>query len=306
MKCFATLFACLAVASLCSCVNYRIHVKVLPPDTYKVRLNDETDLGSTDSTGTADFTLMKMSKASTPKISIENKKLNGYAVLDAYEPTLDSKNLDSLSVAKVVNGYREYSLRFLVERAQPKPHVPLRSRPARVSYWIVNSDTNDYSYFGLKRHLDKYFEDHTLSWMLADAELQKAISSAGGVSKDSLSPEVLKSVVRDTLDYLILFFGYSIGGSKQPAINNIVGAAVLTTLGILTAPMTGMLFFAAPGKTEVEITEPSVFCTIYSVRPNKCIFRGKESLEGSDQNIKVQIDSMVSNLFQRIDKVTGR
>ena len=259
------LFACLAVASFCSCVNYRIHVQVLPPDVYNVKLDDQIDKGKTDHTGAIDFTLINMSKAVSPKISVENGKYNGFAVLDPYAPMIAAKNLDTLIVVKGADGYREYSLWFIVNEAAGK-HVRRNydlsvgrhsnnGNPARISYWIVSNDTNSYSYFGLKRHLDKYFEDNGLSWNLADTGLQKAMClSAAGASKDSMPLNVLNAALKDTLDYLVLFFGYSVGGSKQPAVANIVGSAVLTTIGILTAPVTGMLFFAGPGKTEVEIT----------------------------------------------------
>lgn len=112
------LFAFFTAGSLCSCVNYRIHIQVLPPDTYKVKLDDQIDKGKTDSMGAADFTLMNMSKALSPKISVENGKYNGFVVLDPYTPMINAKNLDTLSVVRGADGYRQYSLRFLVDKSQ--------------------------------------------------------------------------------------------------------------------------------------------------------------------------------------------
>lgn len=335
------LLALFIATLLHSCAYYRIHIHVDPPDLYNVKLNNEINKGETNPSGTADLTLTGLPITASPKITVENKKYQGYALLDSRIPLKAARNLDSLSVAGDTSGGREYSLWFLVDEAHygrahnlPPTAAPFdwradsmpsaqvlsiekyidpnngstvvrlkkRPSPAKVSYWIVSNDTNNYSYFGLKRHLDRFLENNGYSWKYADTEMQDAVFSvAKGASMDSMSLNILDAALKDTLDYLVLFFGYSIGGSKQVDVKNIVSSAVLTTVGVLTAPMTGILFFAIPGKTEMEITEPSVFCTIYSVKPNKCIFRDRESLKGADQEIRAQIDAMVANLFRRID-----
>ncbi|HMD68127.1 MAG TPA: hypothetical protein VKF42_04545, partial [Chitinivibrionales bacterium] len=113
-----TLFACLALASFCSCINYRIHIQVLPPDTYNVKLDDQIDKGTTDSAGSADVTLIKLTYGANPKITVGNGRGSGYVVLDADVPILAAKNLDTLSVVRGADGYRVYSLRFLVDEGR--------------------------------------------------------------------------------------------------------------------------------------------------------------------------------------------
>jgi|GEM_PF-7018004 hypothetical protein len=110
---------CCVLVSLDSCVNYRLHVQVLPPDTYGIKLDDEIDKGVTDSAGRADLTLANTSKAVSPKLSVGKGANGGYVVLDAYAPILAAKNLDTMSLdTSAVKGYRSYSLRFLVDEAQ--------------------------------------------------------------------------------------------------------------------------------------------------------------------------------------------
>jgi hypothetical protein len=118
---------CIALAS---CTSYRIHVKVIPEDTYNVFLNDAINKGATDSAGVKDLFLEKVSVSESPKITVRNKIYSGYARLDAYEPMLSGRNVDSLSVVKGPNGERVYNIRFLVnrrshgqEQAAPRPPV---------------------------------------------------------------------------------------------------------------------------------------------------------------------------------------
>jgi hypothetical protein len=133
MKSVVVPFACIAAFFLVSCTNYRIHLQVLPQDTYNVKLNDEIDKGKTDSTGAADVVLMNMSKAASPQITVTNKKYSGFVVLDAYVPMLAARNLDTLSVAADSAGWRRYNLQFIVDPVQFRAkHAPAPSTPAPV------------------------------------------------------------------------------------------------------------------------------------------------------------------------------
>jgi hypothetical protein len=100
---------------LVSCTSYRIHLKVLPETAYNVILNDEIDKGTTDSAGKKDFSLVNVSLAASPKLTVTNRKDSGFVVLDGYIPQLAAKNLDSLSVVKGPNGDRIYDIRFIVD-----------------------------------------------------------------------------------------------------------------------------------------------------------------------------------------------
>ncbi len=109
----------LAALVSASCINYRIHVQVQPKDVYSVKINDVDDKGSTDSSGNKDITLPKTMGVENPKVSVENKKLSGYAVLDPYVPMVASRNVDSLAVNTSSDGYRNYYIRFLLNKPKP-------------------------------------------------------------------------------------------------------------------------------------------------------------------------------------------
>jgi hypothetical protein len=129
------LFAGALFAFLASCTSYRIHLKVLPEDTYNVVLNDAVDKGATESNGQKDLSLINVSLGSSPKISVSNARDSGYVVLDGYIPMLASKNVDSLSVVNGPNGDRVYDIRFnmtsvVLQEKQPAKQGETDQAPA--------------------------------------------------------------------------------------------------------------------------------------------------------------------------------
>ena len=143
MRSIHMLFAGVLVMGLVSCTTYRIHLKVIPEDTYNVFLNDKESKGTTDSAGQKDIVLEKVYVAANPKITVKNKVHSGYVVLDAYEPMLGSRYLDSLSVTKGANGERLYNIRFLVDRQMfNEKHFPARVASAPVQKKVAPPSSN--------------------------------------------------------------------------------------------------------------------------------------------------------------------
>ncbi len=99
-----------------SCVSYRIHLSVLPPGAYDVKLDNSVDEGNTNGAGKMDLYLQKVPRSESPKVAVANGGLSGFAVLDADTPVLEEQNVDSLRVTTNAGGERVYDIRFVLDR----------------------------------------------------------------------------------------------------------------------------------------------------------------------------------------------
>ena len=128
---YARYVVCGVFCLLCtSCTQYRIHVKVVPEDTYEVTLDDYSNFGTTDTSGEKDLAFKQNSLAPGPKISVSNKTGNGYVILGGSDRT-ESKHLDSISVVKGAGNEKICYVRFLVDPVlYNEKHAAKTGKPA--------------------------------------------------------------------------------------------------------------------------------------------------------------------------------
>jgi hypothetical protein len=100
--------------------DYRVHLKVLPENTYTIIVDYVSSKGPavtkgyTNSKGEKDFFIPDVSAASQPTVTVKNEKYGGYVVLDMHQSSAGSKFVDTISVQDI-NGVRECTIRFLVD-----------------------------------------------------------------------------------------------------------------------------------------------------------------------------------------------
>ena len=85
-----------------------------------------------------------------------------------------------------------------------------------------------------------------------------------------------------------MFYGYSINGSKGVAPSDVGASAAITSLGVLAGSLTGLFIFAIPNG-QSQITNPTIYCAIYSVNPNRCILKAKEAITSYNDDIMCEI-----------------
>ena len=175
--------------------------------------------------------------------------------------------------------------------------------PPNVTFGIFGTDTNNYSYFGLRRHVNRYIQDNNIPWGTADSSLQMAIldTSAAPLS-NSLPGIVWQEANKQHIDYLVIFFGYSLNFSKGIAPANAVASAAISTIGIASFATFGFGAIAIPNGQRT-FTNPIILCKVYSVNPNVCIFNGKETVTSYNDDTVGQVREIMSKLIKKINVV---
>jgi hypothetical protein len=312
MKLYPVVVVFLSVLTFGCTTRYNIKIKTIPKGQYDIYVN-KNKYGVITNSDTS-FQTEEVSMFKPLLVEIKNNESYGYANLN----NNDSSNVNYLNTYKIEYGSGKYTLTFIFNADYvPRPFTEIDLNPKnkskvfkfnnginspKVAFCILGSDTNSYSYFGLKRHLDRYLESNNYSWRFANTNIQKVLNeNALKASYDSLSSEIWKEASNQSIKYLIMFYGYSINGSKGVAPSDVAASAAISSFGVLAGSLTGLYIFATPNG-QSQITKPTIFCAIYSVNPNRCILKAKEAITSyNDDNIKSQVNIVLTNLFNKID-----
>jgi len=295
--------------------RYILNIKTIPKGEYSISV-DQQNYGNTSLSGDTTIVTEKISLFKKSRLELKSTDGYGFIQMSGEETFLKKLNVYSFNVRSP----RNYSITFLFDVDKvPRPftekdicqknkcysfNFSKKCKLPKVLYCIIGNDTNSYSYFGLKRHVDYYLDSNRYSWTQADVNLQKAITEYSFKSfNDSLSPEIFMDAALQNVKYLVLFYGFSINDAKGVSPATVGASIAITTLGTILGSQTGLFIFAFPNGQD-EITNPTVCCAIFSVNPNRCIFKAKESLTSYNKtDIRGQINNVVESMFKKIDVI---
>jgi hypothetical protein len=300
--------------------SYKIRVQTIPKGKYDIYV-DNKHYGTTGESGNASVETEKIRFSRVPLLEIRrNDTACGFMQLkenDSLYPWLHPHSLNVYSHKH--DSFHRFDVTFLEDiDFGPLPLTDKkldtvcdrfdlgRKGPVKTVFSIIARDTNSFSYWGLQRHLEKYLEENGSSWSRSDSVLFAATSYTSlNKSKDSLSHDLWKECSKQGIKYLVLFFGFSMNYSNGISPGDAITALSINIFGNLLSGLTGFYVIAIPGSQ--SLSRPTVCCAVYSVKPNRCIFKAAESTAFSDNNDgRKEVDGIVSKLLSKVHMLIGK
>lgn len=315
------------------CTRYLVHVRTIPPGEYKIYVNGKS-LGTTPQQGDTVVTTEKMGILSRAVLEVKNDTSYGRIGMD-YNATATRK-VNVCSVKSNVHGDLEkYDVTFLFD-VRHTPHALCEKdfdpqnedrafivRPPQagsVYYCALNlklvqgdvlkmANEND-DHRLMSACIDTMTVRKKFQWTRVDDDftlkMTMALAGRGANAIDSLPDDARDLANTLNMKYVVAFYGYSFVQHKGITSQDVAASVALSTVGVALLATGGVGFIAIPNGNKVE-SLLDVYCSIFSVNPNTCMYTTKASL---DDDYKVDLNGLVGTLcdtvFKRITPVLRR
>jgi hypothetical protein len=317
MKYPFTIIVAIVLCLLCCCVKYTVHLKTIPADECEIYL-DKQAYGKTTLKGDTIFSSRSMSFFKAPVLELKNDSVYVKTRLVYYDSIIRGINVYNV---KYTSGHlnRQFDVGFVFDiDLIPKPltekdlDITDESRKfnykdlakSNVSYLVFNSNFQNKEidpygdhFKAFRTFINEANQHRKHPWALVDTDL--GVSVNNDIIKnpnDSLSVQTAEMAVSQNIQYIAVFYGYSLKNTQEFTARNLGKAAAIAAIGL----MGGAILIAAEYDNVVNV---NACCAIFSVKTRKCIVNVKEKMTSNNFIIQDEVKDMLKMLFHRIDKL---